>query len=1031
MLRRKYGRCGWLSLVLICFPLVIPTAQSTEEAILRALVEQYFSAYVREDLAALGQLWGASAFAARQKELEKLFADYDRIEVRALTVRQFQAEGERARLRVALESSAVNAKTGKPANGFGKQNRSFHFVKENNVWKLQQEEATEEELANLFMAAKTTEARQQVLQAEREFLTETLIRAWQEQATMLRRIGKIPEARARLDLANVVADFAELKKVKAELAIEVGLIYLMQGQFENALPYLTDALRQSEASGDLRVQGMALSRLGIGYQNQGRYDEAFAYVRRSLQIAETLADKAMIARENATLGFIYLNKNNYVEAAAASAKSQLLAAELGDKFLLLSGLQIDANIHDRQYNLPLALDALQKLAQLSGELGSQAGKRFALMQISALYAQQGDYEQAWAKMQEAQQLAAQPNKLAAGVETWQTAYLHYKRGEPARALEVAQRAFEQFEALSAEGLMADALALMGGIQTEQGQYQTGLETSRRAVAIARRLGDSDELVSAGYTMARALIGLQDFAGAQAALTTAIDQTERNRWLLVGNEQTRQRYFEGVIDAYYELIGLHARNQQVAAAFALAERSKSRVLLDVIKGSRNPDKSLSAAEKQEENQLRTEAVRLTQRLRGTPFSGLPAAQKTELENQLQQARRAYEVLQAKLHAAHPEWRAQRGDAPIIIAEELATFVDNKTALLEFVVAREATHLFVITPANNQGKADVRLYTLPVKREELAKQVSAFRQQLAAVDLTFRPAAKQLYDLLLKPAQAQLAGKTKLVIVPDTTLWELPFQALLAPDNRYLIETAAVSYAPSLTVLREMQAQRQRRANATGELLAFGNPSFSTETIKRATLARRDEKLVPLPEAEAEVKALGQLYGARSKVFINAEAREDRWKTEAANAGILHIATHGILNNAAPMYSHLALATNDEKEDGLLEAWELLQMNLKADLAVLSACETARGRIGAGEGVIGLSWALFVAGVPSTVVSQWKVESSSTRDLMLGFHRSLKETNGKPSAPKAEALRQAVLPLLKKPATNHPFYWAGFVLVGDGQ
>jgi CHAT domain-containing protein len=102
-----------------------------------------------------------------------------------------------------------------------------------------------------------------------------------------------------------------------------------------------------------------------------------------------------------------------------------------------------------------------------------------------------------------------------------------------------------------------------------------------------------------------------------------------------------------------------------------------------------------------------------------------------------------------------------------------------------------------------------------------------------------------------------------------------------------------------------------------------------------------------------------------------------------------------------------------------------MDLQADLAVLSACETARGRYGAGEGMIGLSWALFVAGVPATVVSQWKVESASTRDLMLQFHRGLQ--SGKTS--KAEALRQASLSLLKHPATSHPFYWAGFVLVGD--
>src|SRR5262249_34687868 len=144
-------------------------------------------------------------------------------------------------------------------------------------------------------------------------------------------------------------------------------------------------------------------------------------------------------------------------------------------------------------------------------------------------------------------------------------------------------------------------------------------------------------------------------------------------------------------------------------------------------------------------------------------------------------------------------------------------------------------------------------------------------------------------------------------------------------------------------------------------------------------------------------------------------------------------HGMLNNASPMYSHLALAQGDANEDGLLEAWELMQLDLKAELAVLSACETARGRIGAGEGMIGLSWALFIAGVPSIVVSQWKVEWAGARDLRVKFHRLLiaERGAGQAKATKAAAWRQAALQLMKDPETRHPFYWAGFVLVGDGE
>jgi CHAT domain-containing protein len=136
----------------------------------------------------------------------------------------------------------------------------------------------------------------------------------------------------------------------------------------------------------------------------------------------------------------------------------------------------------------------------------------------------------------------------------------------------------------------------------------------------------------------------------------------------------------------------------------------------------------------------------------------------------------------------------------------------------------------------------------------------------------------------------------------------------------------------------------------------------------------------------------------------------------------------------MYSQVVLSQSqaDLNNDGLLEAWEIMKLELKADLVILSACETARGRVGAGEGLIGLSWALFVAGSPTTVVSQWKVESHSTTEVMSEFHRRLKARMEKGGGlGKAEALRQAALQLRRGKAYRHPFYWAAFVVVGDGQ
>jgi CHAT domain-containing protein len=109
---------------------------------------------------------------------------------------------------------------------------------------------------------------------------------------------------------------------------------------------------------------------------------------------------------------------------------------------------------------------------------------------------------------------------------------------------------------------------------------------------------------------------------------------------------------------------------------------------------------------------------------------------------------------------------------------------------------------------------------------------------------------------------------------------------------------------------------------------------------------------------------------------------------------------------------------------------MKLDLHADLAVLSACQTARGQVGSGEGLIGMSWALFIAGTSTTVASQWKVDSASTARLMIDFHRNLQSEKGPSQAGAAEALRRAAIKLMADPKYRHPFYWSGFVVVGNG-
>jgi CHAT domain-containing protein len=149
-------------------------------------------------------------------------------------------------------------------------------------------------------------------------------------------------------------------------------------------------------------------------------------------------------------------------------------------------------------------------------------------------------------------------------------------------------------------------------------------------------------------------------------------------------------------------------------------------------------------------------------------------------------------------------------------------------------------------------------------------------------------------------------------------------------------------------------------------------------------------------------------------------------------VIRLATHGVIDNRQPLYSHLLLTKTegDPENDGRLEARQIMDINLNADLAVLSACETANGKIAPGEGVIGLSWAFFVGGTPSVLVSQWKVHSSSTTELMTDFYKNLGSNKAEGKGRKAQALQNAALSRIKEPHHRHPFYWAGFVMIGNG-
>jgi CHAT domain-containing protein len=458
------------------------------------------------------------------------------------------------------------------------------------------------------------------------------------------------------------------------------------------------------------------------------------------------------------------------------------------------------------------------------------------------------------------------------------------------------------------------------------------------------------------------------------------------------------------------------------ALLYAELAKGRVLLDAVsRGKADFANVLTENERIEEQNLIKKISEANQLIKSQVVGDTRA--QNELYNQLDAARLELASFKDRTYVAHPELRLRSGVAPALtLASVKALTATTDLAYLEYVVTDRKFGVFILKRNRVTNEPDIRYLRLTGNVDELRQKVNKFHSMLAERHPNHRVISRELYQLLIEPVAKELQNVRTVCIVPDSFLWTLPFQALTTKRGNYLVEQYALFYAPSLSVLHEMN-DRSRQTITNGSLIAFGNPVIGRDD-------KLNQDLCPLPEAETEIAEVAATAPSKlKKVLVGREADEKSFKALAPTYSTIHLATHGVLDNRDPLYSHLLLTKTegDVENDGSLEAREIMNMRLNADLAVLSACETGNGRISPGEGVIGMSWAFFVAGTRSMVVSQWRVNSASTSRLMKNFYQeiAIQPNHGN----KAEALRNTSVRLLKDARYRHPFYWAGFVLVGS--
>lgn len=723
--------------------------------------------------------------------------------------------------------------------------------------------------------------------------------------------------------------------------------------------------------------------MGRVYPEIGQYAQALLYLSKALDIARVSYDQNSIALILNSIGYLYMEQEDYAQAQVHFDQSLKIYLAQDNKIEACKVLLNLGVIAQRQANYDEAL------TKFKHSLQSAKATQIADVQIAA-----GEGMGVV--------LTAQKNFVGALDILNESLALAKQTGNKIRQIELLWRSAETYH--------------------EIGNYAQAVTCAESAAAAARssRLPKLEFLATT--TLGQSYAAQKKLDLATQTLMQAVDQLEAMREQVAGSEVGSQLFLENKVAAYHALVELFIKQDKPLDALLFAERAKGRVLLDVLSGGKSDlARVLTPTEMAETLRLNRRISEINDRIkiRATTDSSSIGSLYRELDS----ARLKYQSYQDALHVSHRDLRARTGRTAVMSIKDIDYLTQNRTdAYLEYVVGKERVYVFVLTRNGATAAPDLRVYPLAITPEDLARKVNQFHQRLANRHPDFASLARELYATLIEPAGDQLRGVGTICIVPDGALWNLPFQALVSSSDHYLIEDHALYYAPSLSVLREMSQEKEDRRSKGVSLIAFGNPVIGRDE-------QWNEELCPLPEAEREVGFIATTFTHR-KVLIGREASEKTFKAQATTYATIHLATHGVLDNRQPLYSHLLLTKtqNDPENDGLLEAREIMNMKLNADLAVLSACETANGKIAPGEGVMGMSWAFFVAGTRSMLVSQWKVNSASTSQLMGNFYQALESREDYAKGNKTRALQDAALKTMKDQRYRHPFYWAGFVLIG---
>ena len=886
-----------------------------------------------------------------------------------------------------------------------------------------------------------------------------------QQAVEQYRTSQFREALQSLEQALVIYQEIGNRQGEGTALTGIGLMYDNLGEYEQALDYYQQSLAIVQEIGDHSSEGDSLNNIGAIYRRLGEYERALDYYQQSLTILQEIGDRRGEGDSLNNIGVVHDSLGEYERALDYYEQSLTIRQEIGDRPGEGVSLNNIGGVYSSLGEYERALDYYQQSLAISQEIGNRAGEGISLNNIGLVYSSLGEYERALDYYQQSlairQEIGDRPGE---GISLNSIGAVYDSLGEYEQALDYSQQSLairQEIGDRSGEGV---SLNNIGAVYSSLGEYERALDYYQQSLAIRQEIGDR---AGEGTTLSNIGYLLADQDQPELAilfLKQSVNVSEAIRDDIRGLSQDQQQSFTDTIaGTYRELADLLLRQNRIPEAQRVLDLLKVQELDDYLQDVRSTAQTESGvgywaieaellALYQQVLDEATELKQLQEQSRDQGYDSLSSSEQqrlTELQNRSGDLQDVFFTfrdrpeVEAAIDRIRDTTQGQNLelDSYAQLQSELQA-LPQRAAVLYPLILDDRLELVLIFP-----DAPPFRFPVSVESEELNGAIVEFGQALTSPrsrldSRGIESIAQTLYGWLVEPLEEALAQQNIETIIysPDGALRYIPLAALHDGEN-YLAQRFSINHitADSLTNLTDPPpGNRQLLAAACAECSFAFNVAANTFQFN------------DLPFTETEVNNLAKQFSGTS-VLVNQDFSRDALQNRLGSYSVIHLATHAAFVDNAPHESFLVFGSEERISlQDIRRRWNLNHV----ELVVLSACQTAVGSAELGSGIefLGLGYQIQQSGAQSVIASLWNVSDGGTQVLMDAFYAAL--NNG---YTKAEALQRAQQALITSDATvlegergveveiidtrtgqrlsqssdlSHPYYWAPFILIGNG-